>query len=164
MTLLMRDQENIEKGKSVGEEMMLMLIQKLVDNNRFDEIKKLRIIGNIGRAYTKNTMLEELADLNGNKGHAIVPAHLEGGMSTVHCTAMQLFVLDFDHESTFAQVKRKCDDIWLKITYAYHTYSASAAEERFRVVFVCEEVIEDLFIIQAVLKILHKIFPECDSA
>ena len=45
MTLLMRDQENIEKGiekgmrkgmekgKSVGEEMMLMLIQKLVDDN-----------------------------------------------------------------------------------------------------------------------------------
>lgn len=42
MTLLMRDQENIEKGKSVGEEMMLMLIQKLVDNNRFDDISKIR--------------------------------------------------------------------------------------------------------------------------
>lgn len=50
MTLLMRDQENIEKGiekgmekgKSVGEEMMLMLVQKLVDNNRFDDIPKIR--------------------------------------------------------------------------------------------------------------------------
>lgn len=42
MTLLMRDQENIEKGQSVGEEMMLMLIQKLVDNNRFDDISKIR--------------------------------------------------------------------------------------------------------------------------
>ena len=42
MTLLMRDQENIEKGKSVGEEMMLMLIQKLVDNNRFDDISKIK--------------------------------------------------------------------------------------------------------------------------
>lgn len=50
MTLLMRDQENIEKGKiegraegkSIGEEMMLMLIQKLVDNNRFDDISKIR--------------------------------------------------------------------------------------------------------------------------
>ena len=42
MTLLMRDQENIEKGKSVGEEMMLMLIQKLVDNNRFDDITKIK--------------------------------------------------------------------------------------------------------------------------
>ena len=42
MTLLMRDQENIEKGKYVGEEMMLMLIQKLVDNNRFDDISKIK--------------------------------------------------------------------------------------------------------------------------
>lgn len=58
MTLLMRDQENIEKGieqgmkkgkiegraegKSIGEEMMLMLIQKLVDNNRFDDISKIK--------------------------------------------------------------------------------------------------------------------------
>ena len=50
MTLLMRDQENIEKGmrkgmekgKSVGEEMMLMLIQKLVDDNRFDDIAKIK--------------------------------------------------------------------------------------------------------------------------
>ena len=46
MTLLMRDQENIEKGiekgKSVGEEMMLLLIQKLVDNNRVDDISKIK--------------------------------------------------------------------------------------------------------------------------
>ncbi len=50
MTLLMRDQENIEKGiargmekgKSVGEEMMLMLIQKLVANNRFEDISKIK--------------------------------------------------------------------------------------------------------------------------
>lgn len=50
MTLLMRDQENMEKGmeegmqkgKSIGEEMMLMLIQKLVDNNRFDDISKIK--------------------------------------------------------------------------------------------------------------------------
>lgn len=107
--------------------------------------------------------LGELADLNGNKGHAIVPAHLEGGISTCDCSAMQLLVLDFDHDCTFVQIKRRCDDMGLKITYAYHTYSASAVEERFRVVFVCEEVIEDLFVIKAVLRMLHKIFPECDK-
>lgn len=46
MTLLMRDQENIEKGmekgQSIGEEMMLMLVQKLVDNKRFDDISKMK--------------------------------------------------------------------------------------------------------------------------
>ncbi|MCM1251661.1 MAG: Rpn family recombination-promoting nuclease/putative transposase [Clostridium sp.] len=46
MTLLMRDQENMEKGmergKSVGEEMMLLLIQKLVDNNRVEDISRIK--------------------------------------------------------------------------------------------------------------------------
>lgn len=51
--------------------------------------------------------LDELADLNGNKGHAIVPAHLAGGMKTENCTAMQLLVLDFDGGCTFEEMKRK---------------------------------------------------------
>lgn len=107
--------------------------------------------------------LKELADLNGNKGHAIIPAHLEGGMKTENCMAMQLLTLDFDDGCTFAQIKRRCDDLGLKIAYAYHTLSASTDKEKFRVVFVCEEVLEDLFIIRAVLRMLHKIFPECDK-
>lgn len=107
--------------------------------------------------------LEELADLNGNKGHAIVPAHLVGGMATDNCVAMQLLGLDFDDGCTFAQIKKRCDDLGLKITYAYHTLSASTEQEKFRVVFVCEEVMDDLFIIKAVFRILHKIFPECDK-
>lgn len=144
-----------------------MKVKVSVDNVSYERKpsgEKIPVIKKRTVSFWQEIELEELADLNGNKGHAIVPAHLDGGLSTIHCTAMQLFVLDFDHECTFAQVKKKCDDIGLKIAYAYHTYSASAAEERFRVVFVCEEVIEDLFIIQAVLKILHKIFPECDTA
>ena len=120
--------------------------------------ERIPIIRRRTAGFWQEIGLEELADLNGNKGRAIIPAHLEGGIATDNCTAMQLFVLDFDHGCTFAQVKRKCDENGLRITYAYHTYTASAAEERFRVVFVCGEVIEDLFIIKAVLKILHKIF------
>ncbi len=50
MTLLMRDQENIEKGieqgieqgKGVGEEMMLTLIQMLIEHNRLDDIPKIK--------------------------------------------------------------------------------------------------------------------------
>lgn len=108
--------------------------------------------------------LEELADLNGNMGHTITPAHLEGGISEKNCTAMQLFVLDFDHGCTFAEVKRKCDNKGLKIAYAYHTFSSDEAEERFRVAFVCEELVEDIFIVKVMLKMLYGIFPECDNS
>lgn len=42
MTLLMRDQENVEKGREYGEELMLALIQKLVADKRFDEIERIK--------------------------------------------------------------------------------------------------------------------------
>lgn len=115
-------------------------------------------------SHWQEISLEELANLNGNKGHAIIPAHLAGGMSTDNCIAMQLLVLDFDHGCTFAQIKGKCDALGLKITYAYYTFSSSDSEEKFRVVFACEEVIKDLFIIKAVLKMLHRIFTKCDHS
>lgn len=38
MTLLMRDQENVEKG----EELMLALMQKLVEDKRLSEIEKIK--------------------------------------------------------------------------------------------------------------------------
>ena len=42
MTLLMRDQENIEKGRIMGEDMILDLIQKLMENQRSDEISRVK--------------------------------------------------------------------------------------------------------------------------
>ena len=46
MTLLIRDQENIEKGvkkgRIEGEEMVLELIQKLIVDQRSDEIPKIK--------------------------------------------------------------------------------------------------------------------------
>ena len=42
MTLLMRDQENLKKGREYGEELMLALMQKLVADKRFSEIERIR--------------------------------------------------------------------------------------------------------------------------
>lgn len=108
--------------------------------------------------------LQELANLNGNEGYTIIPAHLEGGISACNCTAMQLFTLDFDHGCTFEEIRRRCDSIGLKFTYAYHTLSSSDREEKFRIVFVLEELEKDSFIIKTILLMLHKIFPECDHS
>lgn len=41
MTLLMRDQENQEIGKEMGEAMLLALIEKLIAAGRFDAIGKI---------------------------------------------------------------------------------------------------------------------------
>lgn len=60
---------------------------------------------------------------------------------------MQIVALDFDHGCSFADIKHKCDAMGLSITYAYHTFSSSAEEEKFRVIFVLEELLEDQFVI-----------------
>ncbi len=143
-----------------------MRVKVSVDNESFKEKPSKGEIPKVKKRTAgqwQEIELKRLADLNGNKGHTIIPAHLDGGISTQNCTELQLFVLDFDHKCTFVQIKRKCDDIGLKMAYAYHTFSSSVVEEKFRVVFVCEELIEDLFIIKTVLRMLHTIFPECDQ-
>ena len=112
----------------------------------------------------KQLELAELADMNGNRGHTIVPAHLEGGISAKDCVAMQVFALDFDHGCSFADIKCRCDEMGIKMAYAYHTFSSSEAEEKFRVVFVLEELLEDRFVINMLLHIFQCIFPDCDRS
>ena len=112
----------------------------------------------------KQLELAELADMNGNRGHTIVPAHLEGGISAKDCVAMQIFALDFDHGCSFADIKCRCDEMGIKMAYAYHTFSSSEAEEKFRVVFVLEELLEDRFVINMLLHIFQCIFPDCDRS
>ncbi|HBI61479.1 MAG TPA: hypothetical protein DDY31_09745 [Lachnospiraceae bacterium] len=108
--------------------------------------------------------LKELADINGNKGHAIIPAHLAGGISAKHCVAMQIVALDFDHGCSFADIKNRCDAMGLAITYAYHTFSSSSEEEKFRVIFVLEELLDDNFVINMLLLIFQNLFPGCDHS
>ncbi len=113
--------------------------------------------------------ISELADLVGNKGHAMIPAHLVDGISAKNSIAMQLFTLDFDHQAHFSEVKRKCDELGLPISFAYHTYSSSEEEERFRVVFAYNCLVDDPFIMKVIIMMLHKIFSDkkhscCDPA
>lgn len=107
--------------------------------------------------------LEELADLNGNKGHTIIPAHLQGGTKAENCTEMQILALDFDSGCTFSEIKDRCDRMGFHITYAYHTFSSTDEHEKFRVIFVLDVPEQDTFIIKVMLNMLIKIFPECDT-
>ena len=108
--------------------------------------------------------VKELADLVGNKGFAMVPGHLEGGMKSSNCTEMQLFALDFDHGVSYPDIKKKCDQMMLPISFAYHTFSSSVTEERFRIVFAYECVLGDLYVINIIKSILKKIFQESDQS
>lgn len=106
--------------------------------------------------------IKELADCIGNQGHAFVPAHLVGGMKAENCKGMQLFGLDFDDGISFNEIQRRCEQLQLPIAFAYHTFNSSPELEKFRVVFASEIFIEDIFVVGAIINMLHKIFPECD--
>lgn len=107
--------------------------------------------------------VSELADKIGNQGYTVVPAHLVGGRKSENCVAMQLFMLDFDDGISFEAIKRKCDDLGLYISFAYHTFSSSREKEKFRIAFVHEGLVEDLFVIKVMMAMLYRIFPEADQ-
>ena len=112
----------------------------------------------------KSYDLKEAAQLVGEQGCAMIPAHLEGGIKSENCTGMQLFVLDFDGGVTFRDIKEKCIKNDLQISFAYHTFSSDQSCEKFRIVFVHNEVIKDIFIINFIIRSLLKIFPEADQS
>lgn len=137
-----------------------------LDNQSYDKKPEKTEISKIKyRAVSKWELIEvdKLADLVGNHGHAMVPAHLEGGIASRNFTGIQLFALDFDRGSRFTDIKRKCEELKIPVSFAYHTFSSSPEEERFRVVFVYECLIEDAFVAGVISYMLTKIFPECDG-
>ena len=95
-----------------------------LDNQSYDkkpvktEISKIKY-----RAVSQWKLVEvdKLADLVGNHGYAMVPAHLEGGIASRNFTGIQLFALDFDHGSRFEDIKRKCEELGIPVSFAYHT-------------------------------------------
>lgn len=108
--------------------------------------------------------LSEIADYVGNQGYTMIPAHLENGIKAENCTEMQLFALDFDNGYSFKKIKDKCDQIGIPISFAYNTFSSTLEMEKFRIVFMYEQLVTDPYIIKIIIAMLHKIFPECDQS
>lgn len=144
-----------------------MRVYVSLDNVSYDRKPSEKEIPKIKKRVSERWQeieLLELANQVGNHGRAIVPGRMEGGISASNCTAMQLLVLDFDHGYTFDEIKARCDKMRLPIAFAYHTFSSSDKEERFRVVFVLEQLINDPYIIKVVIAMLYKVFPQCDGS
>lgn len=109
--------------------------------------------------------VSQLADEVGNRGIAMIPARLEGGISQENCTGMQVLALDFDKDSKFEDIKQYCDseEVSLPISFAYHTFSSSEGEERFRIVFIFEYLVEDAYVLTIILAMLYRVFSQCDQ-
>lgn len=108
--------------------------------------------------------ISELANYVGNQGYTMIPAHLENGIKAKNCTEMELFALDFDCGCSFYEIEARCKRMGLQILFAYHTFSSSIEREKFRIVFMYEQMVTDTYIMEIILAMLHKIFPECDQS
>lgn len=147
-----------------------MKVHVCLDERKYLEKPTGKEIPIIRKRVAENWMEIEMDDLAEyvSNGYAMTPGHLVGGLKAEHCTGMQIFALDFDskpgEECTFREVQEKCKEIDLPISFAYHTFSSTQESERFRVVFACENLIEDTYIVKIVLAMLQRIFPKSDAA
>lgn len=142
-----------------------MKVQVGVDNVAYkNKPNKFEIIDAKGRTAGRWMEIDvsELAK-KVSSGHAFLPGHLVGGYKSSNCIEMQLFALDFDSGISFAEIKERCRLFNLPISFAYHTFNSSKEQERFRVIFVHETLIDKPFIIKIAVQMFHKIFPESDK-
>lgn len=108
--------------------------------------------------------VKELAFRVGWEGQSFCPAVFNGSRRNAsNFKKMQLFVLDFDSGILFEDVLRRADEYDIPILFAYHTFSSSEEIERFRVLFLHEIEVESREAAEIIIKLLIKIFPECDS-
>lgn len=109
--------------------------------------------------------VQEIADLVGNKGHTFCPAVFsEGKRKKEHFLQMQLLGLDFDTGISYKEVQQIAKEYELPIAFAYQTFSSTESTQRFRVVFVNDVVVDNIYAAEIMLKMLLKIFPDADKS
>ena len=113
-------------------------------------------------------------------GYSFTPAVLEGGAKAENWKSQQLFCLDIDNEDksisgkhdkqraseplTVNQVLDRCSSWNLCPALIYETFSSSADWQKFRIVFISENVISDRKQAEHIQLCLMELFPECDKA
>ena len=76
-------------------------------------------------------------------GMTCKPALLNGTKS-VDWVQQQVFMLDFDHDTTIEEELSNCSKLGIMPVFLYTSFSHSEEEHRFRMVFVADEVIRDV--------------------
>jgi hypothetical protein len=107
---------------------------------------------------------EELAGMVGSPhSRTWVPAEFEGPRSNDNWKSQQLFALDFDGGIKLEEVLERLNEFGLSCNFCYSTFSSTADNPKFRVVFM----FKDPIIIKAhrdeIMDALLMLFPEADK-
>lgn len=111
--------------------------------------------------------IDEIAELI-SKGHTISPAVMKGGMKSENFLHQQLFMVDIDNKQgkviTPEASLEICKNRRIMPVLYYETFSHTDEHPRFRLVFVCERVINDKAERDAIMRNLSGLFAQSDAS
>lgn len=129
-----------------------------------DEIRK---IYNRAIKQVKEVTIEELIKETQN-GKTVIPAVLSGTKAE-DFIQQQLFYIDIDNDvegkpilNPFEAIE-DCKKKGIPVTFHYYSFSSTKEKPKFRLVFVCDEVITDPNMRMQIIKGLLSLFPQADQ-
>lgn len=87
----------------------------------------------------------------------------EGQRTNASWKSQQVFALDIDNGLTVSEAIEKCNQYNLMPAFIYTTFSSTPEHEKFRIVFILENEIDDIRVREFVQKSLMKVFPQTDT-
>lgn len=113
-------------------------------------------------------------------GQTFNPGILQGGCKAEHWVSQQVFAIDIDNEKkglpkgspkqiadtplSINEVLKRCTEWNIPPSLIYETFSSTEQWQKFRIVFICKELIHDGALRDNIQQGLQEIFPECDSS
>lgn len=128
-----------------------------------DPEKTVQIASRIARKRRGVTVEELIYEVVTN-GKTFTPAvYRENRRIQSNFCSMQIYVLDFDDNTPYDIIRKKCDEFHLPILFSYHTFSSKPEYVKYRVIFAHMVPITDPKLARMILDMLKTMFPEADS-
>lgn len=145
-----------------------MEVEVCLDTQRFNNKPEKKDTKSVSQriAGTRRAIhVQELADSVGNNGQTFCPAIFTGQRRmSAEFLQMQLFVLDFDTEVSYNEVKTLAEEYSLPVSFSYHTFCSTEEVPKFRVVFMHGCAIHDRETAEMMLEMFKRLFPQSDSS
>ena len=148
-----------------------MKVKLSVDTHCIKDAPKANIpYGVISKAIGKNPRelsLEEVAEVIENGYTISSPIYKNRNRNKENIIEMQLFILDFDGKDgcvlDYVDALKRAEDYALPVVISYETKS-SVNWSRYRLIFLYNEPISDIRIMDMINRLLLHIFPEADQS
>jgi len=120
-----------------------MTVEVMLDIQKFNKKPRGYETGGLQKRICRTEIeIEDLANGLCN-GMTCKPALLNGTKSA-DWIQQQVFMLDFDHDTTIEKELQNCNRLGIQPVFGYTSFSHSEEEHHFRLVFLTDEVITDV--------------------